>query len=71
MVAKKHWMEGKKSETDFNELAAKMRAKVAENKTKETKIVRLEVDKMDEYRERIRLLRERLNELSSRPWTTS
>ena len=70
-MTKRHWNEGKKTETDFNTLAAKMRAQVAENKTKETKIVRLEVDKMDEFRERIRLLRERLNELSSRPWTIS
>ena len=71
-MTKRHWREGKKTETDFNTLAARMRSQISAKHGSVKKVdAVIKKDKYDEFRERIAQLRKRLEELSSRPWTMS
>lgn len=63
-MVKRDWKDGKRDDKDWSSMVRNMRSAVASQKSQEKK-----VDKFDEYRERIRCLRERLARLSSQKWT--
>ena len=64
-MTKRHWKEGKRVKTDFNTIAARMRSQIStKNETLKKRDAVVKKDRYDEFRERIALLRKRLEELS-------